>query len=91
MAIIAVITMIASFFGRITLLVEQKKDRSVVEVINGKLSFIMSFERHDKFWIKSYFGKLFHVLSVGEGLLLIALLSLGMYAAVRWMRPVQKD
>lgn len=86
MAVGAIVVLVAGLFGRIAMLVEQKEGRSVTEVINGKLSFIMSFERHDKFWIKSYFGKLFHVLGVGEGLLLITLLSLGMYAAVRWIK-----
>jgi len=46
----------------------------------------MSFERHDEFWIKSYFGKVFHVLSVGEGLAAITVLSLATWVAVRWLK-----
>jgi hypothetical protein len=51
-----------------------------------QMSFIMSFERHDEFWIKSYFGKVFHVMSVGEGLAAITVLSLATCVAVRWLR-----
>ena len=81
----AVVVFVAGLFGRIVTLVEQAKDRTVFAVINGKLSFIMSFERHDEFWVKSYFGKLFHVLSVGEGLLIITLLCLGTWGAIWWL------
>ncbi len=86
MAVGATVVLVARLFGRIVLLVEQKKDRSVFEIIEGKLSFVMSFERHDEFWIKSYFGKVFHVMGVGEGLLVISALCLGTWVAVRWLR-----
>ena len=81
----AVVVFVAGLFGRIVTLVEQAKDRTVFAVINGKLSFIMSFERHDEFWVKSYFGKLFHVLSVEEGPLIITLLCLGTWGAIWWL------
>jgi hypothetical protein len=80
------LAVVAAVCVRIAMLVEQAKDRTVFAFVNGKLSFIMSFERHDEFWIKSYFGKVFHVLGVGEGLLAIALLCVGTWAAVRWLR-----
>ena len=85
LAIGALVIIVAGLFGRIVPLVEQAKGRSVFAVNNGKLSFIMSFERHDEFWVKSYFGKLFHVLSVGEGLLIITLLCLGTWGAICWL------
>ena len=73
------------------MLVETAKDRSVVAVVNGRPSLIMTFERHDAFWIKSCYGKVFHVLSVGEGVAVIALLCLGAWLAVRWLRPGGAD
>jgi hypothetical protein len=91
MLLSALVVLVAGLFGRIVMLVEQAKDRSVLAVVNGKLSFIMSFERHDKFWIKSYFGKVFHVLSVGDGLAVIAVLCLGAWLAVRWLRSGGAD
>jgi hypothetical protein len=81
-----VAVLLADLFGRIVMLVEQAKDRSVFAVVNGRLSFIMSFERHDTFWIKSYFGKVFHVMSPGEGIATIAILVLAMWCAVIWLK-----
>ena len=54
-------------------------------------SFIMSFERHNEFWIKSYFGKVFHVLSVGEGLAAIAILAMGTWGMVSWLRVKHRE
>jgi len=85
MAVGALVILVAGLFGRFEMLVEQAKDRSVLAVVNGKLAFIMSFERHDEFWVKSDFGKIFHVLSVGEGLLIITLLCLGTWGAIWWL------
>ena len=48
---------------------------------------MMSFERHDKFWIKSYFGKVFYVMSPAEGVLAVTVLCVGTWVAVRWLRP----
>jgi hypothetical protein len=87
----AVVVLLAGILGRIVLLLEQKKDRSVIELVNGKLSFIMSFERHDEFWIKSYFGKVFHILSVGEGIAAIAVLAMVTWGMVRWLRVRHLD
>ena len=50
----------------------------------------MSFERHDAFWIKSYFGKVFHVMSPGEGIAAIAALILAMWCAVIWLAVKQR-
>jgi len=86
MAVGGVVVLLGGLFGRIPLLVEQAKDRSVFAVVDGKFSFIISFERHDEFWVKSYFGKVFHVLSVGEGVLAITVLCLGTWVVVRWLR-----
>ena len=85
MAVGALVILVAGLFGRFEMLVEQAKDRSVLAVVNGKLAFIMSFEGHDDYWIKSDFGKIFHVLSVGEGLLIITLLCLGTWGAIWWL------
>ncbi len=51
----------------------------------------MSFERHDAFWIKSYFGKVFHVLSPGEGLVTIAALLMGTWCAVSWLKGKRRE
>jgi hypothetical protein len=91
MVVGALVVIVAGFLGRIVMLVEKVKDRSVLAVVDGKISFIMSFKRHDAFWIKSYYGKVFHVLSVGEGLVVIALLSAGMWAAVRWLKGKRSE
>ena len=86
MAVGGVVLLLAGSLGRIVLLLEQKIDRSVFAVVDGKLSFIMSFERHDEFWMKSYFGKVFHVMSAGEGVLAVTVLCLGAWVVVRWLR-----
>jgi len=51
----------------------------------------MFFERHDEFWIKSYFGKVFHVLGVGEGISAIAALILAMWCAVIWLKGKRRE
>ena len=81
-----VAVVLAGFFGRIVMLLEQKLDRRVLAVVDGKLSFVMSFERHDAFWMKAYFGKVFHVMSPGEGIATIAILSLATWCAVKWLK-----
>ncbi|MCX6141586.1 MAG: hypothetical protein NTZ35_00050 [Ignavibacteriales bacterium] len=82
---------LAALFGRIVMLVERTKDRSVFAVVDGKLSFIMSFERHDAFWMKSYYGKVFHVLSPVEGLAATTLLCLATWVAVRWLKGKRRE
>ena len=82
----AVVILVSLALGRIVPLVEQVKNRSVLTVVDGRLSFIMSFERHDKFWLTSYFGRVFHVFTPLEGLLVVSLLSLFTWAFVRWVR-----
>jgi len=85
MAGMALIVITALALGRIVMLVEHVEQRSVFDIVDGKLSFIMSFERHDQFWQKSYFGKVFHVLSPAEGLAIIAGLFMATWGAVRWL------
>jgi len=85
MAGTALVVVAALALGRIVMLVEHVEQRSVFDIVNGKLSFIMSFERHDQFWQKSYFGKVFHVLSPAEGLAIIAGLFMATWGAVRWL------
>jgi hypothetical protein len=75
MGFLAFAVFVAFVLGRVVMLAEHVQQRSVFDVVNGKLSFIMSFERHDQFWQKSYFGKVFHVLSPLEGLVTASLLS----------------
>ena len=70
------------------MLVERSDQRNVFDLVNGKYSFIMSFERHDEFWVKSYFGKVFHVFSPFEGLLFASLLSVFTWRSVRWLKAV---
>jgi hypothetical protein len=71
---------------RIAPLVERAKDRSVFAVVDGRLSFIMSFERQEKFWSTSYFGRVFHVLSPFEGVLVLFLLLLFTWGCIRRLR-----
>jgi hypothetical protein len=85
MAGMALVVFTALALGRIVMLVEHVEQRSVFHIVNGKLSFIMSFERHDQLWTKSYFGKVFHVLSPAEGLAIIAGLFMATWGAVRWL------
>jgi hypothetical protein len=85
MAGMALIVITALALGRIVMLVEHVEQRSVFDIVDDKLSFILSFERHDQFWQKSYFGKVFHVLSPAEGLAIIAGLFMATWAAVRWL------
>ena len=85
MAGMALVLLIALALGRIVMLVEHVEQRSVFDIVDDKLSFILSFERHDQFWQKSYFGKVFHVLSPAEGLAIIAGLFMATWGAVRWL------
>jgi len=91
MAIAGFVVLVAGLFGRIVMLVEQAKDRSVCAVVDGKLSFIMSFERHDAFWMKSYYGKVFHVMSPGEGIAAMAVLILATWCAVAWLKGKRNE
>ena len=83
MAGMALIVFTALALGRIVMLVEHVEQRSVFDIVDDKLSFILSFERHDQFWQKSYCGKVFHVLSPAEGLAIIAGLFMATWGAVR--------
>ena len=91
MAVGGVVVLLAGLFGRIVMLVEQKIDRSVFAVVDGKLSFIMSFERHDAFWMKAYFGKVFHVMSPGEGIAAIVVLCIATWVALRWLKGKRRE
>ncbi|MCX6141589.1 MAG: hypothetical protein NTZ35_00065 [Ignavibacteriales bacterium] len=55
------------------------------------LNLVMSFELYEAFWIKSYFGKMFHVMSPGEGLVTIAVLMLAMWCAVAWLKGERNE
>jgi hypothetical protein len=61
-------------------------NRSVISEVHGKLSFILGFERHEDFWIKSDFGKILHILSPVEGILLISLLLVLFLVSFQWLR-----
>jgi hypothetical protein len=71
----ALVVVAALVLGRIVMVMEHVEQRSVFDIVHGKLSFIMSFERHDQFWQKSYFGKVFHILTSLEGLVTALFLS----------------
>jgi hypothetical protein len=79
------LVLIVLFAGRFVPVVDVATDRSVIADVNGKLSFILSFERHDDFWITSDYGKVFHVLSPMEGSLLIGFLLILFLVSLRWL------
>lgn len=82
---LGVVVTFALLSGRIAPLVETKQDRSALAVVDGKLSFILSFERHESFWAYSDFGKVFHILTPLEGLTLSAALLVLTWLGIRWL------
>jgi hypothetical protein len=80
------IALLALAGGRMVRVLEIATNRSVIARVDGKLSFVLGFERHDSFWIKSDFGKVFHVLSPPEGCMLIALLLVLFMISFAWLR-----
>jgi hypothetical protein len=89
MATGAFIVLSSLALGRIAPVMENMHPRSVIAIVEGKTSFIMSFERHDQFWQKSYFGKVFHIFSPLEGILAIAVLSALACLAINSLKPLR--
>jgi hypothetical protein len=82
----------ALVLDRFIFVADQLKPRNVFSIIDGKLSFIMSFERHDQFWQRSpAHGKAYHVLSPFEGLSIIFLLSIFTWWWTRALRRERSD
>ncbi|MGD0036931.1 MAG: hypothetical protein ABSC53_06535 [Bacteroidota bacterium] len=87
---LAILVVVTFVLGRFVLVAEQVKPRNILSVIDGKLSFIMSFERHDQFWQRSpAHGKAFHVLSPFEGLSILFLLSAFTWWWTKWLKRDQ--
>jgi len=88
---LAILVIVTFLLGRFVLVAEQVKPRNILTMVNGKLSFIMSFERHDQFWQRSpAHGKEFHVLSPFEGLSILFLLSAFTLWWTMWLKPDQR-
>ena len=86
MGFLALIVAVAFLLGRVVMVADHVQQRRVFDVVGGKLSFIMSFERHDLFWQKSYFGKVFHILSPLQGLVTAATLSACFWWSTRQLK-----
>jgi hypothetical protein len=78
-------------FDRFVMIADQVKPRNVLSVIDGKLSFILSFEKRNHYWVTTYFGKVFHPFSPFEGLSMIALLSVFTWWWTRWLKRDQRE
>jgi membrane protein DedA with SNARE-associated domain len=90
-AALAIIVMLTLVLNRFVLVAEQVKPRTILSMVDGKLSFIMSFERHDQFWQRSpAHGKAFHVLSPFEGLSILFLLSAFTGWWTKWLKRNQR-
>jgi hypothetical protein len=77
--------------GRVVMLINHVGERSVFSDLNGRLSFIISFERHSRFWQQSDYGKVFHVFSPIEGVMAIALSSALGSLMIRWLERSQRE
>ncbi|TSA18665.1 hypothetical protein D4R75_10975 [bacterium] len=83
------LVLLALSVGRIVTVADIATNRSVVTEVHGRLSFILGFERHDQFWIKSDFGKIVHILPPVEGLLLISLLLVLFLVSFQWLKGLR--
>jgi hypothetical protein len=88
---LVILVVVTFVLGRFVPVAEQVKPRNILSMIDGKLSFILSFERHDQFWQRSpAHGKAFHVLSPFEGLSILFLLSGLTWWSTRWLKRDQR-
>jgi hypothetical protein len=85
------LAVMALAFDRFVMIAEQVKPRNVLSVIDGKLSFILSFEKRNHYWVKTDYGKIFHPFSPFEGLSMIALLSVFTWWWTRWLKRDQRE
>jgi len=83
---IVAIVLLADFTGRIIPVAEAGTKRSVIGSFDGKLSLILAFEQHPQFWEQSDYGKVFHVLSPWEGVILAGSLLVVLYLLIRWLK-----
>ncbi|MCX6135457.1 MAG: VanZ family protein [Ignavibacteriales bacterium] len=86
-AALAFAVILAASTGRITPYADvSRPERQVFASVNGKMSFILSFEKSESFWTVADNKKEFHTLNPYEGLLAVAtLLTLG-WCGVRFLR-----
>jgi hypothetical protein len=88
---VAVLVVVMLVSGRFVLLSEQVKPRDVLPSVDGKLSFVLSFERHDQFWQHSpAHGKAFHVFDPFEGLTILFLLSVFTWWWIKWLKQEKR-
>ena len=85
------VSVVAAASGRLVLFADvPKENRQVVAPVEGKLSFILSFERSQTFWTLADNGKEFHTLSPYEGLTENVCLLLLIQWGIVWLkRPRQ--
>jgi hypothetical protein len=78
--------------GRIAMFADVPKDqRHVFAVLDGKLSFILSFETNDYFWQVADNGKQFHALSPLEGVVTAAFFLVLYWLIIRRLGRVGVD
>ncbi len=90
-AVSAGLALMALAVGRVIPVVDTAANRSVISEVNGKLSFILGFERHEDLWIKSDYGKVFHILSPIEGTLSTGLLLALFFISFYWLKSRKKQ
>jgi len=84
----AIVLMTGAAFasGRVAMFADVPKDhRHVFAVVDGKLSFVLSFERNDYFWQVADNGKQFHAMTFYEAVVLIAVLSFLYRFIIMWL------
>ncbi len=88
---LSILVAVTLVMDRFVLVAEQVKPRNILSVVDGKLSFVLSFERHDQFWQRSpASGKAFHILSPLEGVSILFLLSSFTWWWKRWLKRDQR-
>lgn len=60
-------------------------ERHVVGIVDGKLSFILSFQHNESFWTLADNGKSFHEMTAGEGIAVVLLLIIVLRFMIRWI------
>ncbi len=66
-----------SWSGRVVSVLPEEQDFQVITRIEKKTVFVLSFVRQPAFWSKTDFGRTYHVLSPGEGIVALGLLLAG--------------
>ena len=77
---------LAILAGRLTLYADvPKHSRHVVDLVEGKWQFILSFQKDDKFWVIADNGKQFHAMTVFEGVVVVTFFMVCYWFAIRWL------